>query len=169
MHNSYNNNFKNHCIKKFLNKLFIQRDLTFMVPRRELICILSYLGKTSLDLRTRLRWTIEGNLPYCKLKVIFRSKCRLNTYFVQRFTLEKRFTLELFITITVVTARLLIMKKPATFKPEQLNKWESLILQENDFKKLSSVIWQKTSSDFDIIAADSNKFKWPPRDSLLFW
>ena len=31
----------------------------------------SYLGKTSLDLSTRLRRTIEGNLPYCKFKVIY--------------------------------------------------------------------------------------------------
>ena len=38
-----------------------------------------YLGKFSLGLRTRQRQTqtIERDLPYCKLKVIFRSKCQL--------------------------------------------------------------------------------------------
>ena len=59
-HNSYPHNLVNHCIKKFLNKLFIQRDLNFIVPKMGLICVLPYLGKTSLDLRTRLRRTIEG-------------------------------------------------------------------------------------------------------------
>ena len=76
--NSYPHNLVNHCIKKFLNKLFVQRDLNFTIPKRELICVLPYLGKASLDLRTKLRRTIERNLLFCKLKMIFRSKCRLN-------------------------------------------------------------------------------------------
>ena len=42
-----------------------------MVPERELICAIPYLGKTSLDLRTRLRRTIKGSLPYFKLKVFY--------------------------------------------------------------------------------------------------
>ena len=71
----------NECIKKFLNKLFIKNDLNFMVPKRELTFVLPYLGKVSFDLRTRLRRTIERDLPYCKLKIVFRSKCRLNTPF----------------------------------------------------------------------------------------
>ena len=54
-HNSYPHNLVNHCIKKFLNKLFVQRGLNFMVPKKELICVLPYLGKASLDLRTKLR------------------------------------------------------------------------------------------------------------------
>ena len=40
-----------------------------MVPKRELTFVLPYLGKLSLDLKIRLRRTIETNLPYCKLKV----------------------------------------------------------------------------------------------------
>ena len=89
-HNSHTPNLVNHCIKKFLNKLFIQWDLNCMVPRRELICVLPFLGKASHDLRTRLRRTIEGNLPYCRLKVIFRSNCRLNTLFRFKDSLEKK-------------------------------------------------------------------------------
>ena len=53
--NSYPHNLVNHCIKKFLNKLFVQRDLNFTIPKRELICVLPYLGKASLDLRTKLK------------------------------------------------------------------------------------------------------------------
>ena len=45
-HNSYPHSLVNHCIKKFLNKLFVQRDLNITVPKRELICILPYLGKS---------------------------------------------------------------------------------------------------------------------------
>ena len=81
-HNSYPNNLVNHCIKKFLNKLFVQRGLNFMVLKRKLICVLPYLGKALLDLRTRLRRTIEENLPFCKLKLSLSASFipeRLNT------------------------------------------------------------------------------------------
>ena len=44
-HNNYPQNFMNHCIKKFLNKLFIKKDLNFMVPERELTFVLPCLGK----------------------------------------------------------------------------------------------------------------------------
>ena len=88
--NSYCHNLANHCIKTFLNKLFVQRDLNFMFPKRELICIIPYLGKASLDLRTKLRKTIERNWPFCKLKLIFWSKCRRNTLFHLKDSLEKK-------------------------------------------------------------------------------
>ena len=48
-HNNYSQNFSNHCIKKFLNKLFIKKDLNFMVPKRELTFVLPYLGKLLLE------------------------------------------------------------------------------------------------------------------------
>ena len=61
-----------------------------MVPKRELTFLLPYLGKRSFDLRTRLRRTIERDLPNCKLKIIFRSKCRLNTLFQFKDLLKKK-------------------------------------------------------------------------------
>ena len=48
-----------------------------MAPKRELAFVLLNVGKTSTDLRTWLQQTIEKSI--FKLKVIFRSKCRLNT------------------------------------------------------------------------------------------
>ena len=32
-HNSYPHNLVNHCVKKFLNKLFVQRGLNFTFPK----------------------------------------------------------------------------------------------------------------------------------------
>ena len=64
-----------------------------MAPKRDLIYVrddLPYLEKTSPDVRTRLRQTVEGKLPYCKLKVIFRSKCRLITLFCFKDSIEKQ-------------------------------------------------------------------------------
>ena len=48
--NSYPHNLVNHCIKEFLNKLFVQRDLNFTVPKGELVYVLPCFGKASLDL-----------------------------------------------------------------------------------------------------------------------
>ena len=61
-----------------------------MVPKRELTFVLQYLGKLSFDLRTRLRGTIERDLPYCKLNIICRSKCRRNTLFRFKDPLVKK-------------------------------------------------------------------------------
>ena len=116
--NSHPYFFVNHCIKKFLNQLFIKRDLNFVVPKRELICVLLYLGKNVFYLRVRLTRIIEGNLPYCQLKVIFRSKGRLNTLFRFKDLLEK---------------------KIRPFTSELLNTWESLFLQENALKMWSTL------------------------------
>ena len=88
-HNNYPKNFVNQRIKKFSNKLFIKKYLNFMVPKRELTFVLPYLGKLLFDLRTRLRRTTERDLPYFKLKIIFRYKCRLNTLFRFKDPLEK--------------------------------------------------------------------------------
>ena len=130
--NSCPHNLVNHCIKKFLNKLFVQRDLNFTVPKRELICILPYLGKVSLDLRTKVRRTIERNLPFCKLKIIFKSKCRLNTLFHFRDSLRKKICPGKIYNYRCSNYILLITEKPSvTFIPERLNTWGSLILQEN--------------------------------------
>ena len=131
-HNSYAHNLVNHCIKKFLNKLFAQRDLNFTVPKRELICVLPYLGKASLDLKTKLRRTIERNLPFCKLNNFLDLSVDLTLYFISKIHLRKNSALELFIAIGVVTATLLITEKlSVTFIPKRLNTWGSLILQKN--------------------------------------
>ena len=55
-----------------------------------MICVLPYLGKASLNLRTKLRRTIEESLSPCKLKLIFRSKCRLNTLFRFKDSFKKK-------------------------------------------------------------------------------
>ena len=61
-HNNYRQNFMNQCISKFLDKLFIKKDLNFMVPKRELTFVLPYLGKLSFDLETKLRRTTVYNI-----------------------------------------------------------------------------------------------------------
>ena len=124
----------------FLNKLFVQRDLNFRIPKRELIFVLSNLGKASLYLRTKLRRTIERNLLFGKLKKMFRSKCRINTWFHFKYLLKKKIRSGIVYRYRCSSYNVTYYGKTlVTFIQERLNTWGSLILQENAQKTLSSV------------------------------
>ena len=111
-----------------------------MVPKGELIYVLPYLPKTSLDLRTRLRGAIEENLLYCKLKVIFRSKCNFNTLFSFKESLEKKIHSGLIHRCRRSNCKVTYYRKTFRhFLPERLNTWGSLIVPENTLKRLSTL------------------------------
>ena len=79
-----------HCIKNNLHRFYIKNTFNFVGPKKELSFVLPHLDNIWLNLRIRLRQTIERDLPYCKLRVVFRSKCRSNTLFRLEFSLEKK-------------------------------------------------------------------------------
>ena len=64
--------------------------LSLTVPKLQLVPVLPYTGKSWLDLRARFRCTIEKNIPFCKLKVVIRSTCRLGNFFRFKDSLEKK-------------------------------------------------------------------------------
>ena len=49
--------------------------------KKELFIALPYLGDLSLAIRTHLQNSINKNLPFCKIKVIFKSTTRLSKFF----------------------------------------------------------------------------------------
>ena len=53
----------------------------YTVPRKEVLLVLPYLGKLSLELRTRLNKIFRSKIPTCKLVVIFRSSVRIKNFF----------------------------------------------------------------------------------------
>ena len=68
------------CIKTFLNKKFWHNPVVLAVEKKELFNALPYLGKLSLAIRTPLRNRINKNLPFCKIRVIFKSMTRLSNF-----------------------------------------------------------------------------------------
>ena len=167
----------NHCIKKFLNKLFVEGGLNFMFRKRELICVLPYLGKASLDLRTRFRRTVERNLPFCKLKIIFRSKCRLNTFFRFKDSIEKKIHSGIIYRYTCSNGKVTYYGK--SFRQFYTRAAEHMGISKLTGKRLKIVMQSAISDhllqcnctinfdDFDILATESNKFKLLVRESLL--
>ena len=69
------------CIKIFLNKQFAQKIVEHTVPKKELFIVLPYLGMSSLCLRTRLEKSINSNVSFCKIKIIFKSSTGLANFF----------------------------------------------------------------------------------------
>ena len=53
------------CIRNFLNKKLTDKQVTLTAKKKDLVIVLPFLGKISLDLRTRLRTSISKNLPFC--------------------------------------------------------------------------------------------------------
>ena len=176
-HNSYPRNLVNHCIEKFLNKLFVQRDLNFTVPKRELICFLPYLDQVSFDLRIKLRRTIERNLPFCKLKMIFRSKCRLNTLFHFKDSVEKKIPPEIICRYRCSNCNVFYYGK--TFRHFYTRAATHIGISNLSGKRLKNVKQSAISDhllkcnctinfdNFDILAAESSKFKLLLKESLL--
>ena len=69
------------CIKNFLNKRLIEKPVTLTADKKDLVRVLPFLGKLSLDLRTRLRISVSKNLPCCKIRVIVKSSARISNFF----------------------------------------------------------------------------------------
>ena len=86
----YPKRFVDFCIKKYLDKVFIKKKVVLKASKKELICVLPFLGKKSMQLRTGLVNYIESNLKFCKLKVIFESPCKLNLLFHYKDSLQKK-------------------------------------------------------------------------------
>ena len=171
-YNRYPHNFLNHCFKKFSNEPLMQRDFSLAVPERYLICILWYLGKRSFDLTLRLGRIFEGNLPYCKLKVIFRSKCKLYTLFCFKDSLEKKIFSGIIYRYTCSNCKVNYNGKTLChFSTRGAEHMEFSNLTENALKTLSEQLLQLNCTinfdDFDILFAYSNKFILFLRESLL--
>ena len=48
---------------------------------KELVVVLAYIRKLSLALKTRSQNSINKTLPFCKIKVIFKSSTHLPNFF----------------------------------------------------------------------------------------
>ncbi|XP_057302827.1 uncharacterized protein LOC130636990 [Hydractinia symbiolongicarpus] len=81
LRNGYPSSLIDQCIKSFLDRMFQDKKVFSTVPKSEVLIILPYLGNISLKLRTHLVKTFDKHLPCCKLRVIFKSGCRIGNFF----------------------------------------------------------------------------------------
>ena len=76
--------------QKLLEKLFSKIKVSLTAPKQQLVCMLPYTGKSLLELKARLRDTVETNIPFCKPNIIFRSTYRVGNLFIFKDSLEKK-------------------------------------------------------------------------------
>ena len=79
--NGYTLKMIDNCIKKFLMKKFTVKPVVDTVEKKDISLILPYLGTGSLALRTNLVKLFARSLPFCKIRVVFKSGNRLGNYF----------------------------------------------------------------------------------------
>ena len=61
------------CISMFLKKKNEIKSPVTTVPKKEINLFLPYLGAASLPLRTNLIKAVSKSLPFCKIRVVFKS------------------------------------------------------------------------------------------------
>ena len=78
---SYPCDFVDKCIKEFLDRVLTGKVVVSTVPKKNLMIVLPYLGKLSLQIRTRINRVMKNKLPHCILQIVFQTKCKLINYF----------------------------------------------------------------------------------------
>ena len=78
--NAYPGFFIDKCIKIFLDKVFVTKKVFLTVPQKELRICLPYLGKQSLELKSRVQKFVNRYFPQCKIQVIFKCNNRFQSF-----------------------------------------------------------------------------------------
>ena len=68
------------CTKCFLDKVFITKKVFYTVPQKELRFCLPFLGKQSLELKSKIQKFVHRYFPQCKIKVIFKCNNRFQNF-----------------------------------------------------------------------------------------
>ena len=78
---SYPHDFIDKCIKEFLDRVLTRKVVVSTVSKKDLMIVLPYLGKLSLQIRTRINHVMKNKLPHCKFQTVFLTKCNLIIFF----------------------------------------------------------------------------------------
>ena len=79
--NRCSNKFIDRCISKFMNKLCIKKPPMLTVPKKQLYLVLPFMGKMSALVKSGLARSLHKRLPFCKVRVVFKTSNRLRNYF----------------------------------------------------------------------------------------
>ena len=66
-------------IVRLINWKVSTLSIVSTLPKKDLVIALPYLGKLSLQIRTRINRIIKNKLPYCNIR--FVSKCKISKFF----------------------------------------------------------------------------------------
>ena len=169
--------YKYNLLFTLLHRVFIKKEVVLKASKKELICVLPFLGKRSMQLRTRLVNSIESNLKFCKLKVIFQSPCKLNSLFRYKDSLQKKIRSDIVYRYMCSNCKVTYYGK--TYRHFFTRAAEYMGIPNLTGKRLKCVKQSAVSDHllecncsidfdhFDILASDANKFRLLIKESLL--
>ena len=64
-----------------MNKFNIKKPVVLTVPKKKLCLVLPFLGKMSALVKSGLTRSLHKHLPFCKVKIVFKSSNQLTNYF----------------------------------------------------------------------------------------
>ena len=64
-----------------MNKLYIKKPVMLTVPKKQLYLVLPYMGKMSALVKSGLARSLHKHLPFCEVKIVFKTSNRLKNYF----------------------------------------------------------------------------------------
>ena len=76
--NSYPRDLIDKCIKQFLDKILTPKLVVSTVPKKDLMIALTYVDKFSFQIRTRINRNMKNKLPYCNVRFVFQTKCKIS-------------------------------------------------------------------------------------------
>ena len=87
--NGYPPSFIDSCIFKFFNKIHNTKLPVHTVPKMEVSMILPFMGTTSTYVKNNLTRSFRKILPFCNIKVVFKTSNRLSSYFKYKDSFPK--------------------------------------------------------------------------------
>ena len=162
----------NHKNNKFVTSVY--RKSTFIGVSTNFE---SFTGKSSIDLRARLRRTIEKNIPFCKLNVVFRVTCRLDNMHRFKDSLKKKILSGIVYRYTCSNCKVTYYEKTirhfltrvsehtgtSNLTGKRIKNAKELAISDHLLQCESPI----TFDDFDYLASDSNKFKLLIKESVF--
>ena len=66
---------------RFFNKIYEKKIPVHTVPKKDVHIVLPFLGSSSWTIKNNLRRTFSKILPFCKLKIVFKTGNRMSSFF----------------------------------------------------------------------------------------
>ena len=79
--NGYPSKLFDKCIFNFFNKQYEKRPAVHTVPKKEMLLVLPFLGTNSWKTKNELIRSFRKILPFCNLKIVYKTTKRLSSCF----------------------------------------------------------------------------------------
>ena len=99
--NSYLRGLVEKCIKELLDKILAPKPVVSAVPKRNLVIAVPYLGKSPLQIRTRINSKMKNKLPYCNIRFVFQTKWKISNFLHLKTKFHRSYILALCFEISM--------------------------------------------------------------------